>query len=187
MRSLRIATLGRAFMAKRAVRPKGQGNPSAWRAWRSAWPRRRRRQEFKLAGWPEPGCGSRTTRAPWGCTAFPLRPSRTGLYIPHPAPLSQLPDVPGPVIARGCGAWNSIESGQPLVCILEQTGGTGERRWTPAMHRHEAREIRPVKTLFTQKRYPEALIVLDGLNAAFPNEKHIMLARPCVWPASAAA
>ena len=85
---------------------------------------------------------------------------------------------PVPLSRGDTGAWNSIESGQPLVCILEQTGGTGERRGTPAMHRHEAREkFVQSKTLFAQKRYPEALIVLDGLNAAFPNEKHIMLAR----------
>ena len=85
---------------------------------------------------------------------------------------------PVPLSRGDAGAWNSIESGQPLVCILEQTGGTGERRGTPAMHRHEAREkFVQSKTLFAQKRYPEALIVLDGLNAAFPNEKHIMLAR----------
>lgn len=46
------------------------------------------------------------------------------------------------------------------------------------MHRHEARErFAQSKTLFAQKRYPEALIVLDELNATFPNEKHIMLAR----------
>jgi tetratricopeptide (TPR) repeat protein len=33
------------------------------------------------------------------------------------------------------------------------------------------------KALFAQKRYPEALILLDELNTLFPNERHIMYAR----------
>lgn len=46
------------------------------------------------------------------------------------------------------------------------------------MHKREAaQKFQQSKTLFAQKRYPEALILLDELNAAFPNEKHIMYAR----------
>lgn len=46
------------------------------------------------------------------------------------------------------------------------------------MRRHEARQrFEQSKLLFSQKRYPEAMIVLDELNAAFPNEKHVMYAR----------
>ncbi len=46
------------------------------------------------------------------------------------------------------------------------------------MHQHEAREkFARSNILFQQKRYPEAMIALDELDANFPNDKHIMLAR----------
>ena len=46
------------------------------------------------------------------------------------------------------------------------------------MDKREARKkFEQSKTLFAQNRYPEAMIVLDELNAAYPNEKHIMYAR----------
>ncbi|MEA3365591.1 MAG: hypothetical protein U9Q79_08115 [Candidatus Hydrogenedentes bacterium] len=46
------------------------------------------------------------------------------------------------------------------------------------MRRRDAREkFQQSKMLFGQKRYPEALILLDELNTAFPNERHVMYAR----------
>lgn len=46
------------------------------------------------------------------------------------------------------------------------------------MRRRDVRQkFQQSKALFAQKRYPEALILLDELNTLFPNERHIMYAR----------